>query len=559
MTRLGGGRSWADGPMRRSSMSRGSAPIGRFILLAIIAIAVVLIAIAGYSAVFGGGESCNETYCESSSGIPIPAGFTSFSEVYERNLSADPLPEGFDLQITIPLTAATADNRNLSFHGYDATTGLWQPLASAVLDETGAQATGLFADPPRYLAVLRRLSEGGHVVAYLEPGATLHPRAAAHVTIVHTFDFTPLADGTLAGELSTPPATEAAHYPVLSASAELPDTVPNLDAILATGAERSNHVRRILQRLAAVRVAGIDIAYLELRADQRTSFTLFVAELAEGLHAEGKVLTLTLPAPVKAPDRIDEGAYDWASLGRAADVLKIAPVRDQGTYRLEMPDVLEHLISLVEPSKLVLTVTPYASEKSADGLRRLSLTEAMTIASKLAIRSESVVAGSEIEVVGINIDREEGLSGLRWRPETATVAFTYKLNGGRTVWIENVFSIGFKLEFVSDFGLGGFAVEDASENIFLGDIWGAIEPFVETGQPVLLQPNPGDLLPRWEATGGSLQGGDGGLVTWQTPEEPGTYTVTLSLSEGVYRFESEVTLALQPPAAVQDETAARVP
>ena len=174
-------------------MSRGGAPIGRFILLAIIAIAVVLIAIAGYSAVFGGGESCNETYCESSSGIPIPAGFTSFSEVYERNLSADPLPEGFDLQITIPLTAATADNRNLSFHGYDATTGLWQPLASAVLDETGAQATGLFADPPRYLAVLRRLSEGGHVVAYLEPGATLHPRAAAHVTIVHTFDFTPLA------------------------------------------------------------------------------------------------------------------------------------------------------------------------------------------------------------------------------------------------------------------------------------------------------------------------------------------------------------------------------
>ena len=543
--------------MRRSSLSGGRAPIGRFVVLAVIAIAIVLIAFVGYSALLGGGSSCEETYCESSPDLVIPAGFAPLSSIYERNVSADALPEGFDLQITIPLSEVTTDSRNLSFHGFDAATGLWQPIAAAVLDETGAQATGLFADPPRYLAVLRRLSDGGHVVAYLEQGATLHPRAVTHVTIVHTFDFTPVADGTLAGELSTPPTTEAAHYPVLSASSDQSETIFNLDGILATGVERSNHVRQILQRVAALPILGIDVAYLELRADQRTSFTLFVAELADGLHAQGKSLSLTLPAPVKAPDRIDEGAYDWASLGAAADLLQIAPVRDQGTYRLEMPDILDYLVGLVEPSKLVLTVTPYASEKSPEGFRRRTLIDAMSIAGQLAVRGD-LIAGSEISVVGANIDRDEGLTGLRWRPETATVAFTYKRDGNRTVWIENVFSVGFKLEFVTEFGLGGFAVEDASDDVFLGDIWGAIEPFVETGQPVLLQPNPGDLLPRWETTGGTLQGGEDGLVSWQTPDEPGTHTVKLSLSEGVYRFESEVTLALQSVTAA-DAAAAQVP
>ena len=220
-----------------------------------------------------------------------------------------------------------------------------------------------------------------------------------------------------------------------------------------------------------------------------------------------------------------------------------------------MPDLLEHITTAVDPGKIILTITPYASEKSADGLRFLSLTEAMTIASKLAIRGESVTAGSDIQIVAVNIDRDEGLSGLRWQPETATVAFTYKLNGGRTVWIENVFSAGFKLEFVSVFNLGGLAVEDSSDNVFLGNIWSAVEPFVASGQPVLLQPSHAHLLPDWRVTAGSLVGGDRGLVTWQTPLEAGSYTVTLMLSDGVERFESRIVVGLQAIEAEAEASA----
>ncbi|MXW24854.1 MAG: hypothetical protein F4Z77_00915 [Dehalococcoidia bacterium] len=539
------------------SGGRGRPSPMRFIVLALIGIAVLTIGILAWFFLGRGSSECSSDYCETSlATIEIPADFEQHSKLFERNPNADPVPDGFDLEVAIPLEVPTTDDRGLSIYGYSTESQIWEPIASIVLNETGELATGRFADPPEYLAVFRRLNEGRQVVAYLNRNDTLHPTAALLATVVHTFDFTPAPDGSLEGQPSPRPATTAVHYPVISASSEIDGSVPNVDNILSTGADRTNHVRQILQRVAAHRLAGIDIAYLDLRADHRTSFTLLISELAEGLHAQGKTLTLTLPAPLKGIDRIDEGAYDWAALGQSADLIKVAPIRDQSTYRLHLPEILEHITAVVDPAKVILTITPYASEKSADGVRSLTLTEAMTVASKLAIRSENMEVGGDIQVVAVNIDRDEGLSGLRWQPETATVAFTYKLNGGRTVWIENMFSAGFKLEFVSVYGLGGLAVEDSSVNVFLGNIWTAVEPFVASGQAVLLQPDQDQLLPRWEVTAGNLVGGERGLVTWQTPLEAGSYTVTLTLSDGVERFESRIVLFLE---SLEDEPVEETP
>ena len=547
----------AGGAVRRAG---GRPPAVRIGLLAFVAVAAAAVIAIVALLLSGGSDGCAEAYCEATAGeVAVPDGFESLSRVFERNANADPLPDGFELRITIPLDAPAPGVRGLRFFRHTGAGGAWEPASSAQLDDAGERASGVFADPPRYLAVMRRVGGGRQLAVTLERGATLHPVAARLATIAHTLDFTPAADGSLLGDAGERPAglnAGAAHYPVVSASTAIDGTAANVDAILATDVARTNHVRRIVERVLADRLDGIGIAYLDLRADQRTSFTLFALELSEELHAEGKVLTLALSAPVVGAERIDEGAYDWAALGGAADYLAIAPVRDQSAFRLHMPEILDHLVAAMDPERLLLTLTPYASEKSADGLRTLTLTEAMTIASQLGVRSESVTAGASIQIVAVNIDRDEGLSGLRWQPETATVAFTYKLGGGRTVWIENAFSAAFKLEFASAWSLGGLAVEDASDNAFLGDIWGAIEPFLESGQPVLRQPAPTDLLPDWRVTGGSLIGGDRGIVTWQAPPEAGAYRVTLGISDGVERFENHITLVLPPP---ERETTSQAP
>jgi hypothetical protein len=219
-----------------------------------------------------------------------------------------------------------------------------------------------------------------------------------------------------------------------------------------------------------------------------------------------------------------------------------------------MPDILAYLTEGIDPAKIVLTVTPWASEKSSEGVRRLLLTEAMATAGQMRIGNseQELVTNTNVDITGINIDGSEQLTGMVWDPNVACVSYTYKLNGGRTVWIENFFSVGFKLEYIARYKLGGVAVEDASSYVYLGNIWPALEPFVTSGQPVLMQPNDADLAPVFEVTRGTIAPGTHlGVVTWTTPAEAGPQTIHLTLSDGVALFESEFPVVVQPRTSAQ--------
>lgn len=529
---------------------------GRPLLLGGILLGLAVLAFLAYSRLCGGG-GCNTDYCASGQKLATPEGYEFVSKVFELNPKKDPAPGDANALVQLPLKNPTTDQRSLSFYQYVEATKTWETLAPAILDPQGKMATATLQETPAIIAVMRRLLPSGHVAAYLPHNAPLHRDAAGKVTMVHTFDFTPQADGAITGELSSITSDGSfAFYPVISVKAGDKGAIPAVVSILGDAVTRSNHVLKIVNLVNEKKLGGINIAYMDLPADQRTAYTLFISELSQQLHSQNKLLTLTVPSPIVVQGRIDEGAYDWVELGKAADVLAIAPLRDQSTYRTDMARVLEHLTGLVKPSKLLLTVTPYATVKTVDGIETLRLADAMARAARMSIGAgsdEQIVAGSVVEIVGTNIDREENLSGIVWQAETATVAFTYKSGTPRTVWIENFFSVGFKLELVPRFKLGGVAVENASDDVYLGNIWAALVPFISSGQPILMQPNPADLLPRWTVSKGTIEGGERagqkGRIKWSTPAEPGTYTIKLTLSDGSYYFENEVAVTVQPREA----------
>ncbi len=551
MTRrsAGGRLPWGNS---NSMYGSGSSGLPRLALMALILVALVAIGLFVFLRACGGNE-CTREYCETSRDVVAPEGYELVSKLFELNKDFGEIPPGNDIGIQVPLKEPTTDNRNLSFYRYVEDSKAWEPVAAATLDPQGTQVSGILKEAPPVLAVLRRLTQVGNVVAYLENGAQLHPQALPLVTIVHTLDFKPASDGAIEGKLT--PLTldpRIAHYPTISANAADKANIL-VEAILAGGTSRSSHVQQIVAKLAETKAAGIDIAYTDLRADQRGSFTLFIAELGGALHAQNKTLTLTLPAPIRVQDRIDEGAYDWAELAKSADILQVTPFRDQSTYRRDVPEILQYLTGRVSNTKLVFTVTPYATEKSSEGLRRLTLTDAMSIATRMGVSTSArIETNSNVEIIAHNINKSENLSGITWDTNTACVGFTYKDNGNRTVWIENFFSVGFKLELASKFNLGGIAIEDASNNEYLGNIWPALEPFISSGQPVLMQPNGNDLIPKFRPSspnGGSIEGGPlapRGFVKWVTPSEPGTHRVTIQLSDGVALFESEIAVNVQP-------------
>lgn len=532
------------GGRRQRSYSRIAAMA--LIVLGVLALAYVLFTRACSS------SGCDDAYCSSGQSLVPPDGYEFVTKVFQFNKNYH-VAQGNDVQISVPLSKATSDARNLSFYHYVTETKAWEPLSSAQID--GANVATTLHDTPDLIAVLRRDSPAGAVVAYLPhvtPDVRLNPAAVGKITILHTRDFQPSADGGVSGDLSVVKTDQSFQFlPTISAGSGIKGSVDIVKSLLATPALRSGHVQAIVKQVNNLNLAGIDIDYEDLAVTDRTSFALFVKELGQALHQNNKQLTLTLAPPLKTADRIDDGAYDWAQLGQAADLLQITPYRDQGKYRTDMPDILTYLTQQVPPNKLVLTVTPYATEKAADGIRTMSISDAMTIATRLSIRAGTdgkINANSVVDVVASNISKADGRSGVTWDTASATVAFTYENSGGRTVWLEDFFSIGFKLEFIPQFKLGGVAVEDATDNQYLGDIWSALVPFITSGQPVLMQPNSKDLQPVWTASAGTVQDTLKGAIKWSTPAEPGSYTITLSLSDGVARFQSEI------PANVQAKT-----
>ena len=544
MTRRGGQLPWGKSS-RGIYDARGGGGYRQLLILALIVLGTLALGWFLFSKACGG-EDCAKAYCASSKSIPAPDGYELVTRVYEYSAKATATPQtgtAFDLRVLLPLTKPTNDSSSLSFYRYIEETKSWEPITAAILDGTGKQVSATLTDAPKLMAVLRRSSPGGQVVAYLGHNASLHAEAVGRVTLVHTLDFAPAADGGVAGEVSKLKLDGAYEwYPVVAANAGAKGAVAIVQGILANAQSRTNHVQQITKIVADGNLKGIDIAYLDLTVNDRNSYSLFIGELAATLHAQNKRLTLTLPTPLRVADRVDEGGYDYAELGRAADLVKLTPYRDQDTYRLAMPRILQHLAGIIPPAKIVMTVSPYATEKGANGLTTMRITDAMSLATRLAIRGDAVQTSSNVDVYGVNIDRTENLSGIRWAPDVACVAFTYKESSGagaRTIWLENVFSVGFKLEFITDAKLGGVAVEDASDNAFLGNIWPAIVTYVTTGQPQLLQPNPEDLQPVWRASKGPLEDTGKGFAHWVTPAEAGTYTIFLRLSDGVARFENK--------------------
>jgi hypothetical protein len=137
---------------------------------------------------------------------------------------------------------------------------------------------------------------------------------------------------------------------------------------------------------------------------------------------------------------------------------------------------------------------------------------------------------------------------VRWSDSAAAVTFSFGGNQGSTIFIENVFSVAFKLELLQAFGLAGLAISDASTGADVADLWSAIRTLLESGTPPLQRPN-GDLLaPAWEAPdGGQLSETSGPYVTWTAPDNGGDFAIHLLVSDGQLRFGQLLTLEVERP------------
>jgi len=562
----------------RTGRERDPAPLiigGTIIFLAVL---ILILVLPPLSLLGGGGDGdkagqAQDVGCGITARVRkdlpnLPEGLVSLSALYEMSVPPEAKEQGC-LVTTISLTTPTQDAANLGFYTYED--GNWRWLGAATLAEDGGAAEAQLTDIPVNMAVLRLATAKYEAIGSIPSGATVDPAVAGLLSIVSPRDYAPAADGSVTGTATALPNDQTLKvFPTIAAVDG--EAAAAVRTILADPGRIKSHVDAIVALAEAGKYDGIDIDYRQVDAAVGSEFSQFVAALAQELHKAGRSLSVTLPMPEVRDSTVDPGGYNWEALSKAADKVKLLSEVDQSAYRTRMGQVLRYAVSMIEPAKLYLVVSPFSREKTKDGVRSLTFLEAMGIANVMTVvqgtsETEEISGGQHVLITGDNIYRQKSASGIKWDDNAASVMFSYRAGDEtRTVWVENQFSAAFKLEAVQVFRLAGLAIEDASDRSGVAAILPAVDAVVRAGQTQLVRPSPDNLRPEWTASGGSIEAaGTGGAATWVAPDEGGTFEISLVVSDGATRVGRRLSLDVtatstptptaSPEPTVEEETA----
>lgn len=466
---------------------------------------------------------------------PIPALPPGLSAV-SRYIEFDTDDEGVGADIGLPLTEPSADVSGIGFYTY--TGNHWQRVLDVTLNTEGTRASGVFQPLPDNLAVLRVAAQTYVVGASLPRGTTLHADAGS-VQLVSPRDYTPAQDGSVQGAATNVARPQGALLvPTVVGSSQ--DTATVVNDILADEALSAQHIQQLQALVANSQLDGVDLEYSSVDVDLADEFTSFTEALADALHRDGKKLVLTLPPPTA-----QRNAYQWDKIGAAADYIKILPIANPVAYWETMPDSLGTLTDLMDSRKILLVVSPYSIEGSGDVSTPIGYLQAMVLASTMAIREptnpEDIKPGAEVTVVARNLDEGEGASNLDWDDSSLTVTFALGGTDRQRIYIENSYSVGFKLELVSAYALGGVAVADGSAESDVANVWPSVRELSAQATVTLRRPNDQMLQAIWQAPdGGTLRADPGSTTAIYIPAGGGTPRVVLSISDGDRRFAQQI-------------------
>jgi len=472
----------------------------------------------------------------------LPEGLTALSALYDLRVPAD---IAGPVTLTVKLNdGAPANVENLAFYAYEGSQ--WQRLGAARAINEGASAEGVVDAIPSTIAVLQRTAFAQSLGLIVDSGEVPEP-VASEGAIVSVLAARPVEAG--AGESSVQfdaggldDARASGLSPYLGISAAPGAESEAVNRILADPALIGDHANAILTIAQSEGVQGVHLDYPAIDGARREAFTALVQELSDRLRGAGLSLVVTVPTPAAA----DTGAFDWVALSATADALWLRAPADRSAYYEQLQAGLEgRRAEGVDLRKVLLVVDRRSAERTPEGVNAITLQDALAVASTVRPRLDVGIApGDAVTVEAVNIDLDSNNTGLEWSDQARAVTFTYLDRGGsRTVWLENRFSVAFRLDLARRFGLGGVAIAGAEQNSRLPDIWNTVATFVEEGTVRLELPYGPYLTPRWDSSGGAIEGDTSrGVATWRAPDQPGVFDITLVVSDGVVFVGQQLSL-----------------
>lgn len=275
-----------------------------------------------------------------------------------------------------PTVAATAGARTQAASGNRAIPLVTFPTATPI----AVVATAATPDPA---SIRYHPKSGRHIAAWLPPTFSGGARASFEVNKdildeISPFWYSTNANGQLYGNRNDELVVLAHENNILV----IPSihNIANYDIvvnILTDPQRRSRHIQYIVDEVLARNYDGIDIDYESLDSSVRPSFSAFIIELSEALHAHEKLLTIAVHA--KDHDYGGLGGFqDWSVIGQYTDRVRIMTYdyhwRGGGPGPVAplywVQSVAEYAVSVIDPSKVFIGVPFYGYDWPPQGSAR---------------------------------------------------------------------------------------------------------------------------------------------------------------------------------------------
>lgn len=220
----------------------------------------------------------------------------------------------------------------------------------------------------------------------------------------------------------------------------------NDDTVLQSATSRQAAVANIVAGVNQNNLDGAVLDFESLSPSDRDPLTVFVVQLANQLHANGKLLAVAVGPQWSSDLSLNDGAaaYNYGAIGTVADYVQIMTYDQHTTAGAAGPiaalpwvdSVAQFAATQIPASKILLGIAAYGYEwPPADQWGVVYARDAVSMA-------------------------QSHNATINWDDASQEPYFSFKDSNGtsRTVWFENSWSVAPKLQIAQKYGLAGVAL-----------------------------------------------------------------------------------------------------
>lgn len=219
---------------------------------------------------------------------------------------------------------------------------------------------------------------------------------------------------------------------------------PRIHAVLMSKKATARLVNQLVTKAKQMGFTGVNIDFEAVPRRDRARLTSFMQTLSTRLRAIGLKLVMSVPAMSENNPNDDwSGAFDYAALGKAVDVLQIMTYDQHGPWGESGPVAgldwvkacIDYAKTVLDPKKISMGVPAYAYDWNIATGKGVSVNQ------------------DEVEA------KLPSLPAPKWDATSSSPYVEYTSNGQKHVmWFENAQSLQLKGDYARSSGIGGVSV-----------------------------------------------------------------------------------------------------